>query len=81
MAMTTKSSINVNPDDLRIMKHPPFAIQSKIYPLSLPGYTVELSYYEYTKIVCQMQQSLKKFNSAEKKPLGEENNAYGWLGL
>jgi len=63
------------------MKHPPFAILSKIYPLSLPFYTVDLSYYEYTKIVCQMQQYLKKPESAEKKSFGEENYSYVQLGL
>jgi hypothetical protein len=60
---------------------PPFAIQSEIYPLSLPGYTIELSYHEYTKTGRQMQLSSEKPGSAEKKIAQHKKQAYGWLGL
>jgi hypothetical protein len=42
IAMTTKSSINVNPRDLRITFYPPIVIQTVFSRSILPGYTMEL---------------------------------------
>ncbi|OHB84321.1 MAG: hypothetical protein A2Z38_08405 [Planctomycetes bacterium RBG_19FT_COMBO_48_8] len=65
IAMTTSSSINVNPRDLRILFYPPTAIITGISRLILPGNTVELPYHEYTKTDCQMQLSSEQPGSTE----------------